>query len=113
VVRLYGFEGRAVTPRSVTAIRVGSPEADDPRRSRVLTELTFPGFEAAGQFVRSRPHEDWRIASSDPLTSCVPLEPLVGYERVFRALGRQPRLNGGLGPPAVQVFEFTGADRAQ
>lgn len=105
-VRLYAFGGRAVTPQSVTAISWADQQQSGGRRVRRLVgERAFRDFDEATRFIATRPSERWRIASPDPLTSCVPLEALPGYHPVFRSSGNQPTRTGGFGPSIVQIYE--------
>ena len=107
-VRLYAFGGRAILPEAVSAIRVGPP-ASRSGLARVLGERSFPSYDAADLFIRSRPGERWRIASSDPLVSCVPLVALNGYVRVYRASGTQQANDGRSRVPTLQIYEYRGA----
>ena len=61
--------------------------------------MTFGTFEEAERFIAARPSEHWRIASADPLTSCVPLEALTDYTPAFRSLGRQSTSKAARGLP--------------
>ena len=54
----------------------------------------------------ARPSEQWELASADPLTSCVELEELPEYRRVFQSLWSQSTPNGGAGPSVVQIYEY-------
>jgi hypothetical protein len=102
-VRLYAFGGRAVLPSSVTAIFWA--DGSSGRSKRLVGQRTFATFEEASRFVASQPSTRWRIASSDPLTSCVPLEALPEYRQVFRSIGEQPTSTGQPGPSFVQIYE--------
>jgi oligosaccharyl transferase (archaeosortase A-associated) len=102
-VRLYAFGGRAVLPSSVTAISWADGASGHAKR--LARQRTFATFEEASRFVASEPSQRWRIASSDPLTSCVPLEALPEYRQVFRSIGQQPTSAGEPGPSLVQIYE--------
>jgi len=105
-VRLYAFGGRAVAPASIMAISWTDQIRGARRVKRLDRQMTFGAFEEAERFIAARPAERWRIASADPLISCVPLEALTDYTPVFRSLGRQSTSRGGTGPSAVQIYEF-------
>lgn len=105
LVRLYAFGGRAVMPKAVTAIRWTDGERDGRLVKRLEQPMTFAGTAEAERFIASRPTEHWRIASADPLVSCVPLEALTDFRQVFGSLGRQETSSGGLGPSTVQIYE--------
>ena len=104
-VRLAVFEGRAVTPSSVTAISWSDENRAGGPVKRLLREMTFTSSDEAGRFIATRPSERWRLASADLRASCVPLEALTDYRPVFRSLGRQ-WAGDRPGPPAVQIFEY-------
>ena len=72
---------------------------------RLVRQRTFGTFEEASRFVASQPSQRWRIASSDPLTSCVPIEALPEYRQVFQSIGQQPTSAGEPGPSFVQIYE--------
>jgi oligosaccharyl transferase (archaeosortase A-associated) len=104
-VRLSVFEGRAVTPTAVTAISWSDENRAGRAVKRLLSQMTFTSSDEARQFIAARPSEKWRLASADLQASCVPLEALTDYRRVFRSLGRQWAADRP-GPPAVQIFEY-------
>ena len=102
-VRLYAFGARAVMPSSVTAI--SWTDSSRGHAKRLVRQRTFGTFEEASRFVASQPSQRWRIASSDPLTSCVPIEALPEYRQVFQSIGQQPTSAGEPGPSFVQIYE--------
>ncbi len=104
-VRLYAFGGRAMTPSSVTAVSWTDHERGGRRVKRLAGERAFASYEEATRFIASRPAGHWRIASPDPLTSCVPLEALPEYRQVFRSLGQLPASGSRFGPALVQIYE--------
>jgi oligosaccharyl transferase (archaeosortase A-associated) len=106
LVRLYAFGGRAVTPKTVTAIRWTDGERDGRPVKRLEQPMTFAGRAEAERFIASRPTEHWRIASSNPLVSCTPLEALAAFRPVFQSIGRQATASGELGPSVVQIYEY-------
>jgi dolichyl-diphosphooligosaccharide--protein glycosyltransferase len=107
-VRLYAFGGRAVTPQTTWVIDV---DRDPPGRTpRIRSEWSFPTYEEALSFSRLRPDGQLRIVSKDPLSSCVPLDPLPDFVRVYRSIGQQGRLGAQAGPPVVQVYEYRPQD---
>jgi oligosaccharyl transferase (archaeosortase A-associated) len=105
-VRLYAFGGRAVAPQSIMAISWTDQIHGARRVKRLDHQMTFGTFEEAERYIASHPAEHWRIASADPLVSCVPLEALTDFRQAFRSIGRQRTSSGGLGPSAVQIYEY-------
>jgi oligosaccharyl transferase (archaeosortase A-associated) len=112
-VRLYAFAGRAVVPGSVMAVSWTDQERGGSRVRRLVREVTFGTYDAAVRFIAERPSEQWRIASPDPLTSCVPLEALPDYRQVFQSLRQQPTTGGRLGPALVQIYERSARPASQ
>ncbi len=106
LVRLYAFGGRAVTPKTVTAIRWTDGERDGRRVKRLEQPMTFTGTAEAERFIGSRPTEHWRIASADPLISCTGLDALADFHPVFRSAGMQRMASGEVGPATVQIYEY-------
>jgi oligosaccharyl transferase (archaeosortase A-associated) len=102
-IRLYGFSGRAATPRTVWVIDV-EPAAVGVV-PRVRAEWSFSTYEQALRFTERRRPGQLRIASKEPLQTCVPLEAMPDLVRVYRSVGQQ----GATGPPLVQVYERRGA----
>ncbi len=111
VVRLYAFEGKAVTPEKVMVISyVEASDSAGRGYRRVTSARTFPGYPEAVDFIRLAADGNYRIVSADPLVSPVPLEPLEHYRLVYASpetaehLGRQV--------PTVKVFEYDGGRAA-
>ena len=105
-VRLYAFGGRAITPRSVTAISWTDQDRRGRHVKRLVSQMTFGTFDEASRFIAAQPSEHWQIASADPLVSCVPLDALTGFEAVFQSLGHQRTKSGAQGPSAVQIYKY-------
>ena len=105
-VRLYAFGGHAVTPIYVTAIRWTDQKRGGRGVKQLEGQMTFGDTAEAERFIASRPAEHWRIASADPLVSCVALEAFTDFRQVFQSSGRQQAASGGLGPSAVQIYEY-------
>ncbi|MCP3980136.1 MAG: oligosaccharyl transferase, archaeosortase A system-associated [bacterium] len=100
VARLSTFGGDVVEPRG-SSYAIGWTERMDADGStfRVVTDVRqFETYDEAQAFVDA-PHEgDYVLGGLDPMTSCVPIDPLPGFERVYA--------NGddGESMPAVSVF---------
>lgn len=106
LVRLYGFGGAAVTPTRITAIRWSDQERAGQRVLRLEQQMNFANATEAERFIASRPAERWRIASPDPLISCVSLDALGDFHPVFQSLTHQLNASGKLGPSRVQIYEY-------
>jgi len=106
LVRLYAFAGKAVTPNTVTAIRWTDQRRDNRHVKRLEEQKRFGTSTEAERFITTRPTEHWRIASSNPLVSCTPLEALAVFRPVFHSIGRQRMASGESGPSVVQIYEY-------
>jgi hypothetical protein len=84
VVRLYNFDGKAVTPTESTVISYeGEVTAGDEKYKIITNAWSFPTYEAAQAYVVNQTSGNYRIGSPDPFSSLVPLEELNSYELVY------------------------------
>jgi oligosaccharyl transferase (archaeosortase A-associated) len=100
-VRLYNFDGKAVTPTKSVVISYQDGE--------VLSEKEFSSYEEAESYISSQKSGNYRIVGTDPMVSPVPLEELQHYKLVYSSEDLAAISNTGQ-VPAIKIFEFT--DRA-
>jgi dolichyl-diphosphooligosaccharide--protein glycosyltransferase len=108
LVRLYVFRGRAATPGAVSVITYGP--ADAAGRRVVEGVVTLGDAEQARVFMAGRPPGSAAVVGTDPLATCVPLEPV----RTLRLVHRSPTRVGTLGGERVslvEVWELGGGGR--
>ncbi|GAF71258.1 unnamed protein product, partial [marine sediment metagenome] len=105
--RLYNFDGKAVTPD--TSVVISYQERLD-SKGEVVKEITsaesFPSYEAAEAFISRQESTNYRIVSSHPFVSPVPLGAVEHYNLIHSSS------SGPLLPevgfiPEVKIFEYT------
>ena len=109
VVRLYNFDGEAVTPGAVLVISYVDREFQGEKYKEVTGSQSFSSYEAAQAYVASQVSGNYRIVSPDPFTSAVPLEELDTYELVHES--EDTTTLAGRTFPTVKVFKYTGSDQ--
>jgi oligosaccharyl transferase (archaeosortase A-associated) len=97
-VRLYNFDGKAVTPTKSVVISYQDGE--------VLSEKEFSSYEEAEAYISSQKSGNYRIVGTDPLVSPVPLEELQHYKLVYSSQDLVAISDTGQ-IPAIKIFEFT------
>jgi dolichyl-diphosphooligosaccharide--protein glycosyltransferase len=97
-VRLYNFDGKAVTPTKSVVISYQDGE--------VLSEKEFSSYEEAESYISSQKSGNYRIVGTDPTVSPVPLEELQHYKLVYSSQDLVAISNTGQ-IPAIKIFEFT------
>lgn len=103
VVRLYNFDGKAVTPAEMKVIAYEDRVLEGFAFRMVTDNQTFPDYQQAVDFMNS--HEgNYRIVSDNPFTSAVPLEALGDYRLVFGS--EQTVSESGITLPEVKIFKF-------
>jgi asparagine N-glycosylation enzyme membrane subunit Stt3 len=84
VVRLYNFEGKAVTPTETVVITYKEEVATGGEKYKAITNgWSFPTYEEAQAYIAAQTSGNYRIVGTDPFSSPVPLEGLNSYERVY------------------------------
>jgi dolichyl-diphosphooligosaccharide--protein glycosyltransferase len=105
VVRLYNFDGKAVTPGSVNVIAFREFMAQDGRKYKEIIEnRKFTDYETAQQFIRENSGKNYFIAGEDPGESPVPLDELKGYRLVYSS--NQKISAGSKSQPVIKIFEY-------
>ena len=104
-VRLYNFDGKAVTPESTPVISYQEMADQEGNLYKVITsQEQFNSYEEAEAYIASQTSGNYRIVGTDIMVSPVPLEALSGYKLVF---GSDNISLGSASVPAVKIFEFT------
>ncbi len=109
-VRLYCFDGRAVTPRVSTVVSYKEVLTPEGRLAKVLTDVNeFPGYQAALAYIENQESGGHKIVSDDPLSSPVPLVELQDYKLIHGSEELVGQLDMGW-QPAVKIFQYIPAD---
>ena len=104
--RLYNFDGKAVTPDSSVVI---SYQERLIRKGEVFKEITsvesFPSYEVAEAYRLRQESANYRIVSSSPFISPVPLEAVEHY-KLIHSSSSGPLLPEVGFIPEVKIFEY-------
>jgi len=105
-VRLYNFDGKAVTPAQVAVISYVEKPFQDGGMVKVINGVeVFPSYEEAQSYVSGQKSGQYRIVSESPFISAVPLEEVEHYKLVYSSPESQDQ--PGVGKvPAVKIFEY-------
>ena len=106
VVRLYNFDGSKVIPKSSIVISYQEKVSTDGQPYKQITSAkSFPSYEEAETYVSGQKSSNYRIVSSDPFASPVPLQALEHYRLVYSSKGSKVMPHGGF-VSEVKIFEY-------
>ncbi len=108
-VRLYNFDGKAVTPASTLVMAWQERQLPGGQKFKEITELKkFRSYAEAESFISGQKSGNYSVIGIDPLVSPEPLEALTAYHLVY-----QSEETAGVGSttqlPAIKIFEIVGA----
>jgi len=106
VVRLYNFDGQAVTPEKSIVISYEEKIVQEGVHIKLITSAEiFPSYEEATAYISSQKSGNYRIVSDSPFISPVPLEELKRFKLIYSSDISiiQPGV-GGI--PSVKIFEY-------
>ena len=107
-VRLYNFDGKAVTPENPVVISYQekvNPEGTPYKE--ITSEREFDSYEEAEAYLLSQESGNYRIVSDNPFISPVPLQALKHYKLIYSSHDGVPSPAAGM-VPEVKIFEYTG-----
>jgi oligosaccharyl transferase (archaeosortase A-associated) len=105
-IRLYNFDGKAVTPATNSSIVISYEEhvtGDGQKYKAITSGQSFSTYEDAQAYVTSQTSGNYRIVGTSASTSPVPLEALADYERVYP----EPDATA-----TVKIFKYLGLDES-
>jgi oligosaccharyl transferase (archaeosortase A-associated) len=103
VVRLYNFDGKAVTPTESIVITSEERVASDGQKYKEITSgQSFSSYEDAQAYVASQTSGNYTIVGANPFSSPVPLEELNSYEFVYPS-------EGTINTTTVKIFKYLGS----
>jgi hypothetical protein len=106
VVRLYNFDGKAVTPTQSIVISYQEKVASGGDKYKEITDYwSFSTYEEAEAYVASQTAGNYKIVGVDPFSSIVPLEKLNSYEFVYP-------LEATTNTTIVKVFKYLGSSQS-
>ncbi len=108
VIRLYNFDGKAVTPESSTVISYQERMTQEGEFYKEITgSKSFPTYEEASAYVLKQTSSNYKIVSPYPFTSPVPLEALEHYKLIYSSDSCIMQPGAGM-IPEVRIFEYVG-----
>ena len=118
LVRLYSFDGKAVTDEKPTVLTFKEMADSTGYRYKEVTETKeFSSYQEALDYVAKQGPSNHRIVGVNPFVSPIPLEALENYKLVFSSpsqithkdLVLLPKLDvSATTVPEIKVFEYTG-----
>jgi len=106
VVRLYNFDGKAVTPLENSTVVIpwsGESVWRGIRYKNIIGEPKyFSSYEEAEAYVSSQKSGNYAIGGLDPFATPVPLEELNSYDRVYSS-------GATTSATTVKIFEYLGS----
>ena len=107
VVRLYNFDGKAIVPQETIVISYQEKVSREGVGYREITgTLSFSTYEGAEAYIADQESGNYRIVSSSPLITPVPLEQFNSYKLVHESDVRARIAGESL--PGVKIFEYLG-----
>jgi dolichyl-diphosphooligosaccharide--protein glycosyltransferase len=107
VVRLYNFDGKAVTPTQSLVISYEETEYQGQKYKEVTSGQPFSSYEDAQAYVANQTSGNYRIVGVDPFSSPVPLEKLNSYKLVY-----PPEATANITATNVKIFEYLGSSQS-
>ncbi|MBI2848019.1 MAG: oligosaccharyl transferase, archaeosortase A system-associated [Chloroflexi bacterium] len=108
VIRLYNFNGEAVTPSQVVVVSYEDRLSQKGETIKLVTGVQqFDTYEEAEVYLQSQESGKHRIVGLTPFSSPVPLEALQGYKLVYSS-NQTMSLGQGESIPQLKVFEYAG-----
>jgi len=105
-IRLYSFDGKAVTPATNSSIVVSYEEvtSDGQKYKRITSGQAFTTYEAARAYLDSQTSGNYIIVGISASASPVPLQASTDYQRVY------PDPADTTASTAVKIFKYLGSD---
>jgi len=107
VIRLYNFDGKAVTPENSVVISYEEKVNPSGELYKVVTDAQpFSSYEEAEAYISGQKSANYRIVGSNPFVSPVPLETLTYYKLIHSSDDSITQPGVGM-LPSVKIFEYT------
>jgi len=106
-VRLYSFDGKAVTPGTNSSVVISWEEkttSDGQTYKQITSGQAFPTYQAARAYIASQTAGNYVLVGTSGTKSPVPLEASTDYQRVY------PDPANTTASTAVKVFQYVGSD---
>ncbi len=111
VVRLYNFDGQAITAGVSRVISYEEITLPDGQSAKVITDVqAFPSYEEAVAYISSQESGNYRIVSDSPFSSPISLDALEDY-RLIHSSEEETVVSGvEVAVPEVKIFEYIGME---
>ena len=109
VVRLYNFDGKAVTDIKAGVIAWVEEEYQGTKYRQVTDAREFSSYEEAVAYVESQESGNYAVVGANPFVSPVPLEAVTDFELIYSSEQGLSFQSVGF-VPEVKIFEYTGQD---
>jgi oligosaccharyl transferase (archaeosortase A-associated) len=105
VIHLYNFDGKSVTPISSTVISYQEKiSADGQPYKQIINTRSFSSYEDAQAYIASQKSGNYKIVSSHPRVSPVPLPALEHFKLIYTS--KNSVIQPGVGMvPEVKIFQ--------
>jgi len=105
-VRLFIFSGEETTSKSTDVISYMEKVTPDGYRYKEVTDTkTFTSYEEAVDYITEQDSGNYRIVSSDPLSSPIPLDKLEHYKLVYSS-NQSSLIYMNQTVPTLTIFEY-------
>jgi oligosaccharyl transferase (archaeosortase A-associated) len=106
IVRLYNFDGQAVTTESPLVVAYAEKVKRDGTRYRQITDIKeFSSYQEALDYVESKGSANNIIVGVNQFSSPMSLEAVPNYKLVYGSEAGEPLPDGGT-IPGVKIFEY-------
>jgi oligosaccharyl transferase (archaeosortase A-associated) len=106
-IRLYTFDGKAVTPATNSTIVISYQDkvtSDGQPYKAITSGKAFATYEDAQAYLAAQTSGNYRIVGTTVSNSPVPLEALTDYQRIY------PDPTDTTASTAVKIFKYSGSD---
>jgi len=107
VVRLYNFDGKAVTSTQPIVISYQEEEYGGDKYKEITSGQYFSSYEDAQAYVAAQTSGNYEIVGENPFISIVPLEELDSYELVYQS--EATTTVAGQTLPSIKIFKYLGS----
>ncbi len=105
LIRLYYFDGQAVTPQRTLVIAFEERPTDKGQLVKLITDVQeFASYEEATAYMSAQGPGNYRIVSENPFASPVPLSKIENFRLVHSSDDQTP--NAGIELSSVKIFEY-------
>lgn len=105
LIRLYHFDGQAVTPQRTLVIAFEERPTDKGQLVKLITDVqVFATYQEATAYMSAQESGNYRIVSDNPFVSPVPLSKIENFRLVHSSDDQVP--NVGTELPSVKIFEY-------